>query len=142
MYESYRARIKKLFAKLPQRIYVHYVDGTGERRCLSDADLLLTLITAEKGSPQRQIKYIDPIDLAAIEAKNNILSILLMTSGYKPATHVIARDWSTGESHELTEEELEALDQKLGAMTEAERAAYWRAEEQAFFDYFDRKERG
>ena len=136
MYESYRARIKKIWAKLPQDITVHYTDANGQKHTTSADDLFLFLITAQREEKQHTIKYIEPADLCAIEEKNNILSILLMRDGYKPATHVVKRDRITGEQHEMTEEELEEEDRKLEAMTESERLAYWRREEEAFFEYF------
>lgn len=142
MYESYRTRIKKILAKLPDDLIVHYIDADDQKRTTSADDLLLSLVNARREGKKNVIKHIDPADLIAIEAKNNILSILLMTAGYKPATHVLKRDPHTGELHEMTEEELTEEETKLARMTEPERSAYWRAEEQAFFEYFGRPERG
>lgn len=142
MYESYRARIKKILMKLPDDLIVHYIDKDDQKHTTSADDLLLYLVNAHRDGDRHAIKHIEPADLIAIEAKNNILSILLLTDGYKPATHVIKRDRITGELHEMTEEELEAQEKELDAMTEAERSAYWRREEQAFFEYFGKSERG
>lgn len=142
MYESYRARVKKILALLPNDLIVHYTDTDDRKHTASADDLLLFLVNARREEKTHVIKYVEPADLVAIEAKNKILSVLLMKDGYKPATHVLKRDPHTGELHEMTEEELEEEERKLDAMTELERAAYWKAEEQAFFEYFGKPERG
>ena len=139
MYETYRARIKKILAKLPKDIIVHYIDDADQKHTTTADDLLLHLVNAHREEKRHTIKHIEPADLIAIEEKNLILSILLMKDGYKPATHVVKRDRITGELHEMTEEELEEEEQLLGAMTEDQRAAYWKRQEEAFFEYFGKK---
>ena len=48
MYESYRARIKKIFAKLPSDLIVHYIDADDQKHTTSADDLLLYLVNAHR----------------------------------------------------------------------------------------------
>lgn len=139
MYEAYRARVKKILAKLPKSITVHYTDDTGKKHCVQDDDFIMKLISAHREGRTGIVKEVDPVDLMALEARSRLYSILLMHDGYKPAYSVIIRDPETGQNRELTEGEEEEMNQTLDAMTETERANYWRQQEALFFEHFGRK---
>ena len=139
MYERYRIRVKQLLEKLPKGITVHYTDSGGHDHTVSDVEFLLALANAQRDGKKGLVKSIDPVDLTALEAKSRIYSVMLTVDGYKPAYSVIIRDPETGENRELTEEEEDDLNRKLDAMTESERAAYWRQQERLFLEHFGAK---
>lgn len=136
MYESYRNRVKNILNKLPKGITVHYTDKTGKKHTVGDNDFLLTLITANKAGEKGIIKEIDPVDLTALQSKSLLFTVLLTVDGYKPAYSITVHDPVTGETRELSDEEEDELDRQLGAMSEEERAEYWRKEEKFFIDHF------
>ena len=134
MFEQYRTRIRRLFEKFPESLWIHYRDAPGAEHCVTEDDLFMTMLEAERESRRHVISWMDPLDLEALLAKRPIFNILLLCDGYKPAYKVVMTDPETGELHELTPEEEDAWDAMLAAMTEKEREAYWKAQEAAFLD--------
>ena len=135
MFEQYRTRIRRLFEKFPESLWIHYRDASGKEHCVTEDDFFMTMIEAERKSRRHVISWMDPLDLEALLAKQPIFNILLLNDGYSPAYRIVSRDPETGELHTLTPEEEAALDAKLAAMTEKEREAYWKDLEAAFVDH-------
>lgn len=135
MFEQYRTRIRRLFEKFPESLWIHYRDASGKEHCVTEDDLFMTMIEAERESRRHVICWMDPLDLEALLAKRPIFNILLLSDGYSPAYRIVSRDPETGELRTLTPEEEAALDAKLAAMTEKEREAYWKDQEAAFVDH-------
>ena len=135
MFEQYRTRIRRLFEKFPESLYIHYKDASGAPHCVSEDDLLLILSAAQREDRKHVIQWIDPLDLEALLAKRPIFNVLLLCDRYTPAYKVVVRDPTTGELHELSPEEQEDLEAMLDAMTEKEREAYWKDQEAAYVDH-------
>lgn len=140
MFEQYRTRIRRLLERLPESLWIHYRDASGVTHCVSEDDLLETMIETQREGKRHVIDWMDPLDLDALLEKKPIFNVLLLCDGYKPAYKIVVRDPESGELHELTPEEEDAHDAMLAAMTEKERETYWKDQEAAFCDHFRKGE--
>ncbi len=140
MFEQYRTRIRRLLEKLPEGLWIHYRDTSGKEHCVTEDDLFMTMIEAEREDRRHIIEWMDPLDLDALLAKRPIFNVLLLCDGYKPAYKIVVRDPESRELHELTPEEEVAWEEALEAMTEKEREKYWKDQEAAFRDHFRKGE--
>lgn len=140
MFEQYRTRIRRLLERLPESLWIHYRDASGVTHCVSEDDLLETMIEAQREGKRHVIDWMDPLDLDALLEKKPIFNVILLCDGYKPAYKIVVRDPESGELHELTPEEEDAHDAMLAAMTEKERETYWKDQEAAFRDHLRKGE--
>ena len=133
-YETYRARLRKIADRLPDKPFVHFKPVGEKKRCDTMDDFMLYLFNAVKERKRRVIEYINPQDLELVRAETNLVDLLLLCLEYSPAYRVAVRDPETHELIELTEEEERALSDKLANMTPEEEKKYWEDEERRILE--------